>query len=171
MPKHRKLQAGSVKQIEKIGTGQQQQQRQMASGLVINFKCQICYQMFTSLEHLKLHERTQCCQTIEESLIKNSEANHSDVQNANGSFEAEPAADKIFTCVNCDQRFARYNELKKHNQSHGEKPFRCSKCDKTFANLTSLTKHEQIHAEIYITNQHYLFVLCFCCSYCGYNCL
>ena len=81
MPKHRKLQARSIRQIEETGTGQKQQQGQMASGLVINFKCQMCYKTFTSLENLSLHERRQCSQNLDENLTNSPEPNNLDVQN------------------------------------------------------------------------------------------
>ena len=55
----------------------------------------------------------------------------------------------IVSCVNCDEKFGKYNDLRKHKKSHlaAEKSFSCQKCDKKFVNYGDLNKHGKLHTE------------------------
>ena len=53
----------------------------------------------------------------------------------------------MFSCVTCKQKFARFNNLRKHKRIHKEKPFSCSKCNKRFNNFGAQKKHEEKHID------------------------
>ncbi|XP_056408759.1 zinc finger protein ZFP2-like isoform X2 [Hyla sarda] len=55
--------------------------------------------------------------------------------------------EKLFTCNQCDKRFARSSDLLKHQKSHqgGDKPNLCNECGKIFRRRTALLIHKRIH--------------------------
>lgn len=54
--------------------------------------------------------------------------------------------EKPFICVQCNKKFGRRSDLKKHSICHtGIRPFICGVCNKTFSRNTNLTKHLKIH--------------------------
>lgn len=56
--------------------------------------------------------------------------------------------EKPYVCVQsqCNKKFGRRSDLKKHSISHtGIRPFTCKVCNKGFSRNTNLTKHMKIH--------------------------
>ncbi|XP_075054530.1 uncharacterized protein LOC142140665 isoform X2 [Mixophyes fleayi] len=55
--------------------------------------------------------------------------------------------EKLFSCNECEKRFARNSDLLKHQKSHqaGEKPNLCNECGKIFRRRTALLIHKRIH--------------------------
>lgn len=55
--------------------------------------------------------------------------------------------DKPFVCIQCNKKFGRRSDLKKHSIVHtGIRPFNCPVCGKNFSRNTNLTKHLRIHS-------------------------
>uniref|UniRef100_A0A182IQ62 Uncharacterized protein n=1 Tax=Anopheles atroparvus TaxID=41427 RepID=A0A182IQ62_ANOAO len=56
------------------------------------------------------------------------------------------AAERIFSCEYCSNRFRSNEDLKRHRRSHtGERPFRCTRCPKAFTQQSNLRAHTRIH--------------------------
>lgn len=54
---------------------------------------------------------------------------------------------KPFVCIQCNKKFGRRSDLKKHSIVHtGVRPFGCPECGKNFSRNTNLTKHLRIHS-------------------------
>ncbi|KAG8542679.1 hypothetical protein GDO81_026289 [Engystomops pustulosus] len=55
--------------------------------------------------------------------------------------------EKLFSCNQCEKRFARSSDLLKHQRSHqgGDKPNLCNECGKIFRRRTALLIHKRIH--------------------------
>lgn len=54
--------------------------------------------------------------------------------------------EKPFVCIQCNKKFGRRSDLKKHSVCHtGIRPFGCPVCSKSFSRNTNLTKHMKIH--------------------------
>ncbi|XP_053312728.1 zinc finger protein 420-like [Spea bombifrons] len=55
--------------------------------------------------------------------------------------------EKLFSCSECEKRFARSSDLLKHQRSHQavEKPNLCNECGKVFRRRTALIIHKRIH--------------------------
>lgn len=55
--------------------------------------------------------------------------------------------EKPFICMQCNKKFGRRSDLKKHSIVHtGIRPFSCPVCGKNFSRNTNLTKHLRIHS-------------------------
>lgn len=61
--------------------------------------------------------------------------------------QRRPPREKLFSCNQCEKRFARSSDLLKHQRSHqgGDKPNLCNECGKIFRRRTALLIHKRIH--------------------------
>ncbi|KKA26588.1 hypothetical protein TD95_005175, partial [Thielaviopsis punctulata] len=56
----------------------------------------------------------------------------------------QPATEKPYGCNQCDMRFRRLHDLKRHSKLHtGEKPHVCPKCERKFARGDALARHSK----------------------------
>ena len=56
---------------------------------------------------------------------------------------------KNFACAICDERYSKFNELRRHKRIHEEKQLNCSKCDKRFARPNDVKNHERnVHSVV-----------------------
>ena len=78
---------------------------------LVNFKCQECYKIFFSIDDLNRHGKEH--RSKENDFMTEHEGKKYEEKNA-----------KIFSCVMCDERFSKFNELRKHKSNHSEKPFK-----------------------------------------------
>ena len=67
--------------------------------------------------------------------------------------------ERIFACPECNESFARFNDLRSHKKTHKAKQYSCPHCDKRFENFVAISEHtcpEKEHARI---NAHVMEVI------------
>ena len=55
----------------------------------------------------------------------------------------EMKENRIFDCLVCEEKFAKFNDLRRHKKTHINKPFKCPKCDRNFDQFGALSEHNQ----------------------------
>ena len=122
--------------------------------LVFTDRCLLCDKTFTSMSHLRVHnrihtgEKPYCCIICEKPfrerghLIKHTRTH---------------TGEKPFRCPTCGKAFGDDGNLARHKRIHIEdKPHECHICYRVFSQKEYLRQHRRVH----ITQQH-------CCFLCG----
>lgn len=117
----------------------------MPEGFRNVFFCQYCEAAFVSREQCEEHENNG------HDLVTPNVCNFCDFRCASrvtviAHIKECHEPEKPFICVQCNKKFGRRSDLKKHSICHtGIRPFVCPVCNKSFSRNTNLTKHLKIH--------------------------
>ena len=124
-----------------------------------NFKvtCDLCGFQSSSLNNLVQHKLIHNCDAVEgykcddccitfsnkRNLKRHNKEKHFDTGGANLGFVEDLEELNLITCLQCEKKFKRKSELKRHEDSvhRTEENFQCPNCSKTFARKDNLIRH------------------------------
>lgn len=110
--------------------------------------------------HLKLEKLgqnvTKAVVETEEGNILFMEFNTNTTQDGLGNISESSSQSNIFTCVQCKVEFSKYNNFKRHINSHKTDPhqkgLQCHFCSRYWSSMTALRRHERTHTGKHLEN-------------------
>lgn len=119
------------------------------------FKCDRCPRSFKFKEYLKNHQKTDCCNRVENYLPKNAKFEcylclfaPKNISKLRSHMNRHVGA-RRFHCTECPKKYTTNGHLNEHihlkHRLNGENEFLCMVCSKRFANKGYLIRHALLH--------------------------